>query len=305
MLRCCAFSCKSTHASCYAAVRSLALPHIRNALGKKKAHCYVLDRHWTGFGQTMGLGKKSKSKAVVHTQKFQTRLSKTLAVLVGCCGAQSHHRQGPQQSWPRQQNPNSVGEWEFNAPKTSNNSNETKIDEVRRIRRCSSRKWLRQKKQLYVKNLIPEVDAKTSKRMAQDHQRKDMDKTSKRMAQDLESPRSTEELPNMQRECRAASKSDSKGLLGRTLDSARYTKTRQDRRNTTASDASNAPDGFARHLAQSRRFDTRMQDTRHLDGIHKKYGTPGKTEETRHDRTVIPALDASNASEVKTVEDNA
>ena len=132
-----------------------------------------------------------------------------------------------------------------------------------------------------------------------------MDKTSKRMAQDLESPRSTEELPNMQRECRAASKSDSKGLLGRTLDSARYTKTRQDRRNTTASDASNAPDGFARHLAQSRRFDTRMQDTRHLDGRHKKYGTPGKTEETRHDRTVIPALDASNASEVKTVEDNA
>ena len=150
MLRCCAFSCKSTHASCYAAVRSLALPHIRHALGKKKAHCYVLDRHWTGFGQTMRLGKKSKSKAVVHTQKFQTRLSKTLAVLVGCCGAQSHHRQGPQQSWPRQQNPNSVGEWEFNAPKTSNNSNETKIDEVRRIRRCSSRKWLRQKKQLYV-----------------------------------------------------------------------------------------------------------------------------------------------------------
>ena len=256
MLRCCAFSCKSTHASCYAAVRSLALPHIRHALGKKKAHCYVLDRHWTGFGQTMGLGKKSKSKAVVHTQKFQTRLSKTLAVLVGCWGAQSHHRQGPQQSWPRQQNPNSVGEWEFNAPNTSNNSNETKIDEVRRIRRCSSRKWLRQKKQLYVKNLIPEADAKTSKRMAQDHQRKDMDKTSKRMAQDLESPRSTEELPNMQRECRAASKSERKGLLGRTLDSARYTKTRQDRRNTTASDASNAPDGFARHLAQSQRFDT-------------------------------------------------
>ena len=31
MLRCCRFSCTSTHTSCYAAVGSLALPHIRHA----------------------------------------------------------------------------------------------------------------------------------------------------------------------------------------------------------------------------------------------------------------------------------
>ena len=31
MLRCCTFSCTSTHTSCYAAARSLALPHIRHA----------------------------------------------------------------------------------------------------------------------------------------------------------------------------------------------------------------------------------------------------------------------------------
>ena len=31
MLRCCTFSCASTHTSCYAAARSLALPHVRHA----------------------------------------------------------------------------------------------------------------------------------------------------------------------------------------------------------------------------------------------------------------------------------
>ena len=136
--------------------------------------------------------------------------------------------------------------------------------------------WLRQKKQLCV-NSYPEADAKTSKRMAQDHRRKDIDKTSTRMAQDLELPRSMpEELPQMQRECRAASRSQCKGLLGRTSYTAQdirgqdeTNETRQCRTEITASDASNASDGFARHLAQPQRFDTRMA-----------YGRQDKTEET-------------------------
>ena len=83
--------------------------------------------------------------------------------------------------------------------------------------------------------LCVEADAKTSKRMAQEHQRKGMDKMSKGMAQDLECFRVIPEVPHVQRECRAASKSKCKGLLG-SIDSARYTRTRQDRQNKTVQD---------------------------------------------------------------------
>ena len=42
ILRCCTFSCTSTHTSCYAAARSLALPHIRHATGQHSLLCWWL-----------------------------------------------------------------------------------------------------------------------------------------------------------------------------------------------------------------------------------------------------------------------
>ena len=39
MLRCCTFSCTSTHTSCYAAARSPALPHIRHATSQNSLLC--------------------------------------------------------------------------------------------------------------------------------------------------------------------------------------------------------------------------------------------------------------------------
>ena len=47
MLRCCTFSYASTHTSCYAAARSLALPHIRHAMLLHvllRFHTYVMPR---------------------------------------------------------------------------------------------------------------------------------------------------------------------------------------------------------------------------------------------------------------------
>ena len=47
MLRCCRFSCTSTHTSCYATLDSLALPHIRHATALQVLlhfHTYVILR---------------------------------------------------------------------------------------------------------------------------------------------------------------------------------------------------------------------------------------------------------------------
>ena len=40
--RCCTFSCTSTHTSCYAAARSLALPHMRHATSQNSLLCWWL-----------------------------------------------------------------------------------------------------------------------------------------------------------------------------------------------------------------------------------------------------------------------
>ena len=53
MLRCCTFSCTSSHTSCYAAARSLALPHMRHATLLQVLlhfHAYYRPTNWDGVG---------------------------------------------------------------------------------------------------------------------------------------------------------------------------------------------------------------------------------------------------------------
>jgi len=185
--------------------------------------------------------------------------------------------------------------------------------------------------------LCVEADAKTSKRMAQEHQRKGMDKMSKGMAQELERFRVIpEEVPHVQRECRAASKSKCKGLLG-SIDYRQCKiyedKTRQTKQDSTGRESLPLLLRMSRMTLRgiSRVQDTRMQDTRGLalDGRHKTYGrqdngryktrqnsTPrlgciecfarARLWKTRQDKTrhttprataEIPASDTANASE--------
>ena len=73
--------------------------------------------------------------------------------------------------------------------------------------------------------------------------------------------------------------------------------TRQYRTGMPASAASNVSDDFAGHLSGARHTDAKHKPSGWK--TQKKYGGQGKTDETRHDRTGIPASDASNASEVQ------
>ena len=102
------FSWASTHTSCYTAVRSLGLPHIRHTTLLHVLldfHTYVMLRCCTFSGTSTCRSRYAADRfqktipRQLHAQRLQTRLSKTLGALVCCCLAQKRHRQSPQQTW--------------------------------------------------------------------------------------------------------------------------------------------------------------------------------------------------------------